>query len=77
MEHRAPDGGARESIQGAKEICFSSFLNHSGVCTLLRTEVSSKLRNYYVSLGTHHLGKQVESFLGIHLHCNHTTSADI
>jgi hypothetical protein len=21
MEHRAPSGGARESIQGAKEIC--------------------------------------------------------
>jgi hypothetical protein len=32
MDHRAPNGGARESIQGAKEIC-----NPAGATTLTST----------------------------------------
>jgi hypothetical protein len=37
MDHRAPNGGARESIQGAKEIC------NPVIGTLLRTNQYPKL----------------------------------
>jgi hypothetical protein len=34
MDHRAPNGGARESIQGTKGVCNPIWLQHIGGTTI-------------------------------------------
>jgi hypothetical protein len=45
MDHRAPNGGARESIQGAKEIC-----NPLGATTLWTNQYPGALDSSYICI---------------------------